>query len=128
MTPSMVRVPIDKIEEGGHAEKREDSLAVEEALEIRVGGKSISVLAHYSLTLLPEKPMVGRYFDPRVGYFTQMFEDYAADKNWMVKRQYIARFRLEKKDHEEEISEPVKPIVFSVANSGMRSRIARDIA
>src|ERR1700761_7365803 len=43
MTPSMVRVPIDKLVLGGHAEKREDSLAVEEPLEIRVGGKSISV-------------------------------------------------------------------------------------
>ena len=61
------------------------------------GGKSISVLAHYSLTLLPEKPMMGRYFDPRVGFFTQAFEDYASDKTWMVKRQYIARFRLEKR-------------------------------
>jgi FdhD protein len=43
MTPSMVRVPIDKIVLGGHGEKCEDSLAVEEPLEIRVGGKSISV-------------------------------------------------------------------------------------
>jgi hypothetical protein len=56
--------------------------------------------------------MVGRYFDPRVGYFTQMFEDYAADKNWMVKREYIARFRLEKKGPDQELSEPVSPIVF----------------
>jgi hypothetical protein len=76
------------------------------------GGKSISVLAHYSLTLLPEHPMVGRYFDPRVGYFTESFEDYGSDKTWMVKRQYIARFRLEKRDHNEAVSEPVKPIVF----------------
>ena len=76
------------------------------------GGKSISILAHYSLTLLPDSPMQGRYFDSRVGYFTRTFEDYASDKNWMVKRQYIARFRLEKKDPAAEVSEPVKPIVF----------------
>ncbi len=76
------------------------------------GGKSISIFAHYSLTLLPEKPMVGRYFDSRVGFFTQSFEDYASDKNWMVKRQYITRFRLEKKEPAEEVSEPVRPIVF----------------
>jgi hypothetical protein len=76
------------------------------------GGKSVSVLAHYSLTLLPDKPMTGRYFDPRVGYFTRSFEDYSGDKTWMVKRQYIARFRLEKKDKDAEVSEPVKPIVF----------------
>src|SRR5277367_1783113 len=43
MTLSTVRVPIDKLIQGGHAERHEDSLAVEEPLEIRVGGKSISV-------------------------------------------------------------------------------------
>ncbi len=75
-------------------------------------GKSISVLAHYSLTLLPATPMVGRYFDSRVGFFTESFEDYASEKNWMVKRQYVARFRLEKKDKDAALSEPVKPIVF----------------
>ena len=76
------------------------------------GGKSISILAHYSLTLLPEKPMVGRFFDPRVGYFTQSFEDYGSDKTWMVKRQYIARFRLEKVGQENVVADPIKPIVF----------------
>jgi len=43
MSPSMVRVPIGKIVLNGHTENCEDSLAVEEPLEIRVGGKSISV-------------------------------------------------------------------------------------
>jgi Met-zincin/Domain of unknown function (DUF5117) len=55
---------------------------------------------------------MGRYFDPRVGYFTQSFEDYAASKTWMVKRQYITRFRLEKQDRAADVSPPVKPIVF----------------
>ena len=43
MTPSMVRVPINRLVRGGHTERCEDALAVEEPLEIRVGGKSISV-------------------------------------------------------------------------------------
>jgi hypothetical protein len=75
-------------------------------------GRSATALIHYSLTLLPEKPMLGRHFDPRVGYFTETFEDYAADKTWMVRREYITRYRLEKKDPTAEVSEPVKPIVF----------------
>lgn len=79
------------------------------------GGRSVSVLVHYSVNLLPERPMRGRFFDPRVGYFTRSFEDYASDKTWMVKRQYIARFRLEKKDSEAEVSRPVKPILFYVS-------------
>jgi hypothetical protein len=67
---------------------------------------------HYSLVRLPDRPMRGRYFDPRVGYFTRSFEDYGGPRGWMENRQYIARFRLEKKDPDAEVSEPVKPIVF----------------
>ncbi len=76
------------------------------------GGRSYTALLHYSLVQLPEQPMRGRFFDPRVGYFTRSFEDYSTTKGWMEKQQFIARYRLEKKDPNEEISEPVKPIVF----------------
>jgi hypothetical protein len=82
---------------------------------LRAGGgglPGVSMLIHYSMTLLPERPMQGRFFDPRVGYFTRSFEDYAHTKTWVVKNKYIARFRLEKKDPQAEVSEPVKPIVF----------------
>src|SRR3984957_9822562 len=43
MTESMMRVRIERICRGAIPEEREDSLAVEEPLEIRVGGKSLSV-------------------------------------------------------------------------------------
>jgi hypothetical protein len=76
------------------------------------GGRSYTSVLHHSLVQLPDRPMLGRHFDPRVGYFTRSFEDYAARKGWMERRQYIARFRLEKKDPEAEVSETVKPIVF----------------
>jgi hypothetical protein len=78
-------------------------------------GRSITAEIHHSLVALPKQPMTGRYFDPRVGYFTRSFEDYAASKTWMVKRQYIARFRLDKQDPSAEVSEPVKPIVFYIS-------------
>ncbi|MHB1424211.1 MAG: zinc-dependent metalloprotease [Gemmataceae bacterium] len=75
-------------------------------------GTSSSALVHYSLAMLPEKPMMGRYFDSRVGYFTEVFENYDDPKPWVVRRQFITRYRLEKKQAEKEVSEPVKPIVF----------------
>lgn len=75
-------------------------------------GRSYSAVVHHSITMLPDRPMMGRYFDPRVGYFVESFEDYAANKTWMVKRQYIARFRLDKKEANAEVSEVVKPITF----------------
>ncbi len=79
------------------------------------GNTPKTVLVHYSLYVLPEKPMMGRYFDPRVGYFTEGFTDYSAKRTWSTDREYIARFRLEKKDPKADVSEPVKPIVFYVA-------------
>ena len=53
---------------------------------------------HHSLTLLPEKPMMGRYFDARVGYFTEGFADYGSNENRVKDREFAARYRLEKKD------------------------------
>ena len=65
--------------------------------------------------MLPEKPMRGRYFDPRIGYFTESFESYDSPKPWAVTHQFITRFRLEKKDPGAALSEPVKPIVFYIS-------------
>lgn len=79
-------------------------------------GGSRTLLIHQSLAVLPETPMMGRLFDPRVGYFTESFTDFSAPKQWAVNREYITRYRLEKKDPKAEVSEPVKPIVFYLAN------------
>ena len=65
-----------------------------------------------NLLLLPEKPMTGRCEDPRVGYFSVPFDDYATGEHRAVSRAFITRYRLEKKDPGAAISEPVKPIVF----------------
>ena len=62
------------------------------------GGHSLTALVHYSLVKLPETPMMPRYFDPRVGYFTESFEKYDDPKTWVMRREFIARYRLEKKD------------------------------
>ncbi len=76
------------------------------------GNRSVTALVHQSLAILPEAPMTGRLFDPRVGYFTEEFTDYAHPKQWSVSKEYITRFRLEKKDVAAAVSEPVKPITF----------------
>jgi hypothetical protein len=76
------------------------------------GSRSVTALVHQSLAILPEMPMTGRLFDSRVGYFTEGFTDYSNPKQWTVTKEYITRYRLEKKDASAEVSEPVKPIVF----------------
>ena len=75
----------------------------------------VTALVHFSLAALPETPMQGRYYDPRIGYFTESFAEFSGSKPWVRERQFIARFRLEKKDPSAAVSEPIKPIVFYLA-------------
>ena len=77
-------------------------------------GTNATVVMHYSMVKLPEKPMMPRLFDERVGYFTVRKYDYGVDEQRAPQRMYITRWRLEKKDPNAEISEPVKPIVYYV--------------
>jgi hypothetical protein len=74
-----------------------------------------AVLCH-SMVKLPETPMKPRRHDSRVGFFTENFTDYSdRDQHAAETVRYILRWRLEKKNPEARISEPVKPIVFYVA-------------
>jgi hypothetical protein len=73
-----------------------------------------TVLVHYSMTRLPEKPMMARMFDERVGYFSHRHLDYSRPEQKATRRTFIARWRLEKKDPGAALSEPVKPITFYV--------------
>jgi hypothetical protein len=75
---------------------------------------SASVVMHFSMVKLPEKPMVPRVFDERVGYFTVQNYDYGRDEHRAERRRYIARWRLEKKDPSAALSEPIKPIVYYI--------------
>lgn len=74
-----------------------------------------TALVHYSLDLLPEKPMMGRYRDDRVGFFSTGFQLYDEGQNKAQNLSYINRFRLEKKNPDAAMSDPVKPIVFYVS-------------
>jgi hypothetical protein len=73
---------------------------------------SATVLMHYSMVKLPEKPMMPRLFDERVGYFSVRQMDYGQDEHRAPQRRYVTRWRLEKKDPSAALSEPVKPIVY----------------
>jgi hypothetical protein len=75
---------------------------------------SASVVMHYSMVKLPDQPMMPRVFDARVGYFSVQQIDYGRDEHRAERRRYISRWRLEKKDPNAALSEPVKPIVFYV--------------
>jgi len=80
------------------------------AVPLRPG--SHSVVMHFSMVLLPEKPMQPRLFDDRVGYFSTRKIDYSQDEHRAPQRRFITRWRLEKKQPNAALSEPVKPIVY----------------
>jgi hypothetical protein len=77
-------------------------------------GSSATVVLHHSMVRLPEKPMMARLFDERVGYFTTSTMDYSRNEYKTERTRFIARWRLEKKDPNAAISEPVQPIIYYI--------------
>ena len=73
-----------------------------------------SVQMHWSMVRLPEKPMMPRLADKRIGFFTLDHTDYGREEQGAIQRFYLVRWRLEKKDPTAAISEPVKPIVYYI--------------
>jgi hypothetical protein len=71
-----------------------------------------TVVVHLSMVKLPEKPMMPRLADARVGYFTTSTMDFSRPEHRAEQREFVARWRLEKKDPNAALSEPVKPIVY----------------
>ncbi|MEL6133495.1 MAG: zinc-dependent metalloprotease, partial [Bacteroidota bacterium] len=78
----------------------------------------LSLEMNQSMIVLPEKPMMPRMFDNRVGYFSIDQYDYGVDAQKAAERTYITRWRLEPKDvaafNRGELVEPVKPIEYYI--------------
>ena len=93
-----------------------------DAAELRASSENedrpatLGFIFHASIMALPQTPMRGRYADDRVGYFNVPFDDYGTGEYGSVRRAYIQRYRLEKKDPTADLSEPVKPIIFYLSH------------
>ncbi len=74
--------------------------------------RSLFVTLHYTLSTLPERVMSPRVADSRVGYFTANYFDFTDDLARTPVVRHVNRWRLEKKDPQAALSEPVKPIVY----------------
>jgi len=79
---------------------------------------TLSVEMNQSFIRLPEEPMVPRYYDERVGYFSVSQTNYSMEEQKAASKRFITRWRLEPKDAEAhkrgELVEPVKQIVYYI--------------
>jgi hypothetical protein len=108
--PENINVEVNQTFTGGAAAPTDPAGAARGGLR----GNSATVVTSHSMVKLPEAPMKPRLFDERVGYFTRSHYDYGRQDHRAMQRTFITRYRLEKKDPNAEISEPVKPIVYYV--------------
>jgi hypothetical protein len=79
---------------------------------------TISLEMNQSMVVLPERPMMARLNDDRVGYFGVQQTDYGRPAQKSEIRRYISRWRLEPKDPAAfargELVDPVKQVVYYV--------------
>lgn len=72
----------------------------------------VTVRMHHSLVELPDRNYQPRHYDPRSGYISTSYFDYATPIDQPVVKRFITRHRLEKKDPSAAISDPIEPIVY----------------
>ncbi|MBL4568919.1 MAG: DUF5117 domain-containing protein, partial [Flavobacteriaceae bacterium] len=72
----------------------------------------VTVHQHHSFVELPDNKYKSRVFDPRSGSFSMSYLDYATPVNQSIKKRFIYRHRLEKKNPNAAISEAKEPIIY----------------
>lgn len=77
-------------------------------------GGAVTLREHYALVELPDGNFRMRRNDPRAGYGGISFVDYSVPVGEPIVQQFLRRHRLEKKDPNAAIGEPVKPIQYWV--------------
>jgi len=80
--------------------------------EVAPSPDSLTVRMHHSFVELPAAGYQPRVFDPRAGYFGIQFFDFATPVSEPIRKQFLSRHRLQKKDPSAAVSEAVKPIVY----------------
>lgn len=72
----------------------------------------VTVHQHHSFVALPDDGYQPRKFDPRSGANAMSYLDYATPVNESIKKRFIYRHRLEKKNPDAERSEAIEPIIY----------------
>ena len=75
---------------------------------------SVTVRLRQSFIELPDDNYKKREFDPRAGFSAIHYMDYATSIEQDINKRFISRHRLQKKNPNKLLSEPVEPIVYYV--------------
>ena len=78
--------------------------------------RSVSIIVQHTLIKMPDTNYRPRLDDTRVGFFTTQ-SNHMTSIDQVNYRDFINRWRLEKKDPDEHLSEPIKPITFWIENT-----------
>ncbi len=78
--------------------------------------EAITVRMHHSFVQLPDSNYKPRRYDVRCGYFGISYMDYSSPFTEQIQQMFITRHRLSKKNPEDTLSEPVKPIRYYLDN------------
>jgi Met-zincin/Domain of unknown function (DUF5117) len=76
--------------------------------------EAVTVRERHSFVQLPPAGYKPRVFDPRASYFGINYMDFATPIEEPITKRFISRHRLQKKDPNAAISEPVQPIIYYV--------------
>ena len=78
--------------------------------------EAITLRMHHSFVQLPDNNYEPRVFDPRSSFYNVGYADYSTPVSEPLQKYFIARHRLQKKNPNAAVSEPIKPIVYYVDN------------
>jgi hypothetical protein len=77
---------------------------------------NLTVNQHHSFVKLPDDNYNKRKFDPRSGSNPFIVFDYSTPLDEKLEQRFIVRHRLNKKNPNDEMSEPVEPIIYYIDN------------
>ena len=78
--------------------------------------EAVTLRMHHSFVQLPDNNYKPRLFDARSGFIPVSYFDYSTPVTEPINKMFIIRHRLQKKDPNAALSEPVKPIVYYLDN------------
>ena len=86
--------------------------ALEGVGSVAASGEAATIRLHHSFVALPDDGYETRAYDPRAGFGSVTFQDYAAPLGAPMTQRFIRRHRLEKRSPSARVSEAVEPIIY----------------